>query len=212
MALGDGTEWDEGAPITTEPRADGADEIRDLRKGVKIRINKEHVTLATDSAGGEHLNGSAKAYYENPAPTDRPDPDTPTALVSTDDDGRLWIDSDDDVLYHWADNAFVETGTRSKGGEFDGPDVTDFNAGTTVTIDFGFVPQWFWLTLRMTDGIMLSVAAPVGLDPSARVYRFPRDVSNTESVTISRSGDIVSVTKITANISDAYWLGQRHGA
>jgi hypothetical protein len=79
-------------------------EIRDLRKGVGIRADKEHVAAATASAGGEHKEGSAKAYYEAAEPTQRPD--AATNLDAT-DAGRIWIDSDNDSMKIYDGSAFV---------------------------------------------------------------------------------------------------------
>lgn len=91
MTLGDGTGWDTSSPAASDLISKGDDEIRDLRTGVGIRLNKEHVTLATSSAGGEHKAGSAKVYIQSAAPTNRPD--GTTALTSA-DDGRIWFDPD----------------------------------------------------------------------------------------------------------------------
>ena len=59
MALGDGTGWDTTAPADTDLRSVGAKEIRDLRLGVVIRVDKAHVAVSSSSAGGEHKEGSA---------------------------------------------------------------------------------------------------------------------------------------------------------
>lgn len=91
MALGDGTAWDETSPASSDLISQGDDEIRDLRKGTRIRLAKEHDTPATSSAGGEHKAGSAKIYIQSSAPTTRPDGST--ALTSA-DDGRIWFDAD----------------------------------------------------------------------------------------------------------------------
>jgi len=212
MALGDGIGWNENAPITTEPRADGADEIRDLRKGIAIRMNKEHEKLDADAPpgeGGEHLEGSAKAYYEATAPTNRPGP-VVTALVSTADDGRLWIDEDDDTFYHWAGDAWVETGTRSKEGKFSGSDITDFNAGTGVTVDPGYLTRWFHIVFEATNGVMLHTMSPLGLEATEKSYRVPRHVSNVEACKIKRVVNVITITKSTFNILNAYWVAMRY--
>lgn len=95
---GTGTGWSETSPANTESVSDGAQEIRDLRKGLRIRLEKEHEDMGATSAGGEHLAGSAKAYYQSAAPTQRPDTATPTTLDG-DDNGRLFVDSDDNKIY-----------------------------------------------------------------------------------------------------------------
>lgn len=107
MALGDGTGWDTAAPADTDLRSVGAKEIRDLRIGVGIRIDKEHVALASSSAGGEHKEGSAVVYTEPTVtfPTNRPD--GATALTSA-DEGRLLIAAGKLFLYSgtgWGTNS-----------------------------------------------------------------------------------------------------------
>jgi hypothetical protein len=93
---GTGAGWDITAPADIDAVALGAQEIRDLRRGIATRINREHVTLAEASAGGWHKAGSAKAYYQSAAPTQRPDAAT---ALSADDNGRLFVDSDDQKMY-----------------------------------------------------------------------------------------------------------------
>jgi hypothetical protein len=100
---GTGTNWDITSPANADPVKDGAREIRDLRIGVAARLDKEHVETDISGAGGEHLNGSAKAYYASAAPTKRPD--TTTNLDGSTDAGRLWIDSDDGLLKYGANVA-----------------------------------------------------------------------------------------------------------
>lgn len=94
----DGTLWDITAP--TEDIAYGyADkELRDLRKGVAIRMNKEHETLATSSAGGVHKQGSARMWYLATASIPNLQPDGSTALDAG-DNGMLWHDTTTDIIY-----------------------------------------------------------------------------------------------------------------
>ena len=88
---GNGTEWSESTPAGSEPVYKGALEIRDLRKAVRIRNDKEHTNCAASSAGGEHAAGSAMAYVlaTASAPTQRPDAATSFTAA---DVGRLWYD------------------------------------------------------------------------------------------------------------------------
>ncbi|KKL53140.1 hypothetical protein LCGC14_2278440, partial [marine sediment metagenome] len=55
-----GTTWGVTAPDIDQPAGNAFKEIFDLRKGIAIRINKEHETLAASSAGGVHKQGSAR--------------------------------------------------------------------------------------------------------------------------------------------------------
>lgn len=105
---GTGEGWDTSAPAQGDARSAGAQEIRDLRKGVGIRYDKEHVDAAASSVGGEHSQGSAKAYNNasGSPPTERPDPDTPTNLTAA-DDGRLWCASDTQELKVYQDPSWI---------------------------------------------------------------------------------------------------------
>jgi hypothetical protein len=100
---GNGTGWTESDPQNSEFVKDGANEIRDLRKGVRIRLEKEHVLPAGSSAGGEHKAGSAMTYYGGAAPTQKPD--AATALHATADLGRLW--NDGGSLKYWNGTTWV---------------------------------------------------------------------------------------------------------
>jgi microcystin-dependent protein len=53
-ALGDGDAWDETTPNNATLLSDGDDHIRDLRKGIRIRMEYEHATFAGSSVGGKH--------------------------------------------------------------------------------------------------------------------------------------------------------------
>ena len=99
---GTGTGWDVTAPADSDAQSSGDDEIRDLRKGVAIRANKEHVDYAASSVGGQHVEGSAMAYYvATTAPTTQPGGDA----LSAADEGRIYVDSDD------SNNTYVYTGS-----------------------------------------------------------------------------------------------------
>lgn len=100
MSINDGTgeNWVETLPGDDDIAGNGPVEIRDLRKGVNLRVEKEHVPFADGTVGGEHKQGSAKVYYQSAAPTLRPD--GVTALDST-DYGRIWIDSDTGLVYRY---------------------------------------------------------------------------------------------------------------
>ena len=67
----DGTTWNVAAPDIDQPIGNHYKEMYDLRKGVAIRINKEHVNLATSSVGGEHIpGGSAILFYDDTTAVD----------------------------------------------------------------------------------------------------------------------------------------------
>ena len=96
MASDDGTGWDIASPRNDDVVSDGATEIRDVRAGVGVRINKEHETLAADSVGGEHKQGSAKVYSSDTQPLLQPEGGS--ALLVAADEGRLWVKSSGNVL------------------------------------------------------------------------------------------------------------------
>lgn len=85
----DGTTWDVTAPDIDQPHGNTYKEIYDLRKGVAIRVNKEHETLATSSAGGVHKQGSARAFFQDAAPTTQVD----GSAFDSGDLGLFWFDS-----------------------------------------------------------------------------------------------------------------------
>lgn len=85
----DGTKWDVTSPDIDQPHGNTYKEIYDLRKGVALRMNKEHVTLAASSAGGEHKQGSARAFFQDTAPATQVD----GSAFDSGDLGSLWFDS-----------------------------------------------------------------------------------------------------------------------
>ena len=88
-----GAGWDENYPDINDVYGNACFEIRDLRKGVRIRLEKEHSTIGVSSAGGEHKQGSAVSYagdYSSAWPTKRPDGIT---SLSSADTGRMAIDT-----------------------------------------------------------------------------------------------------------------------
>lgn len=86
---GTGTNWDENDPLGGSPERDGHVQIRDVRKGVRSRMAKEHTTFAGSGAGGEHKKGSAMGYwgdYSVAFPTLRPDG---TTTLNANDAARI---------------------------------------------------------------------------------------------------------------------------
>jgi len=105
MANSTNQDWDINSPAGTDAQSDGDNEIRVLRDATGDRLAKEHIAPAALGVGGEHKAGSAVAYIQSGAPTLQPD--AATALASTADDGRLWVDLDDFLLYVWESDAFT---------------------------------------------------------------------------------------------------------
>ena len=100
-------------PANSDDPAAGDDEMRTIKAAVEERAELEHFwdsADATTTAGGAsghgwHREGSAKGYYQAAAPTARPDPGA-TAL-DTNDEGRLWVDSDTRGLFVYSGSAWV---------------------------------------------------------------------------------------------------------
>ncbi len=86
----DGTVWDTVSPDIDQPIGNHYKELYDLRKGVAIRMDKEHETLASSSAGGVHKQGSARAFFQDAAPATQVD----GSAFDSGDLGSLWFDTD----------------------------------------------------------------------------------------------------------------------
>ena len=112
---GDGLSLNEDRPDIDQPHGYDYRELQHIKKGMRIRLEKEHnaaaATLATNSAGGEHLNGSAVAYEGSSEPSKRPDTSTDLADNAY-DRGRLWLDDNYDppVLKRWDGSAWEVLG------------------------------------------------------------------------------------------------------
>jgi hypothetical protein len=132
---GTGTGWDINSPADTEFRNLGDDEIRDLRRGIAFRINKEHdameVKVDADSTGtdggGEHLEGSARAYVDATAPTALPNAETLSG--SSFAEGRLWVDTDTDAINYY-DSGWVACTAAPTDGSVTTAKVVDLNITT----------------------------------------------------------------------------------
>lgn len=112
----DGTKWDITSPDIDQPYGNQYKELYDLRKGVALRMNREHVTLATSSVGGWHLNGSAVCYEGTTAEPNLPDDSAALSNIAR-DRGRLWLDDNFDppVLKRWTGTAYEVVGTIASG-------------------------------------------------------------------------------------------------
>lgn len=132
-----GTSWDETVPVIGSDRRDGHQEILGLRKGLRIRLEYEHDTLAASSVGGEHKKGSAKTYYQPAEPTQRPDAATNLGPA---DEGRLWIHDTTRVLKVYDDGTGqfeLVSGTQQASGN---ETVAGLIAGA-ITVTVGFLPD-----------------------------------------------------------------------
>jgi len=112
---GDGLSLNEDRPDIDQPHGYDYRELQHIKKGLRIRLEKEHncsaATMAANSSGGEHLNGSAATYEGTSEPTKRPDTSTDLADNAY-DRGRLWLDDNYDppVLKRWDGSAWEVIG------------------------------------------------------------------------------------------------------
>lgn len=104
-SAGDGVAWDTTVPTDSGEVSDTGLEIREVKKALESRNNKEHTTYGGSVAGGEHLAGSAKSFYQGSYPTKRPD--TATDLDSN-DAGRVLIHTDGPWIEIWNGTGWVK--------------------------------------------------------------------------------------------------------
>ena len=106
-----GVTWDPSIPVLGSDRREGAQEIRGLRAGVAVRMNKEHRTLSGSTApadGGEHLQGSAMIYTEADIEARSTRPDGSEALTSN-DEGRIGVHTGTKALWYYDGSDWVQT-------------------------------------------------------------------------------------------------------
>jgi len=110
------TTWNtafEAYPASSSSPGNGDDALRETRSETRQRMDQEHVWLDTASAGATiHREGSARSYYQPTAPTLRPDGLT---ALDTNDDGRIWVDSDTNLMYVWTGAAWSAGFTAANG-------------------------------------------------------------------------------------------------
>lgn len=132
----------ENSPAGAESPSLGDDRIRELKAAIRERLTKEHhmdLTSGSASEDGWHEAGSAKVYVGASPPTHRPGG---TVLLDAEDDGRLWLSSDDFSLraYRHAAGSIaserweVVSGSGGSGGNYVQNDLTKPGvAGVTGT-------------------------------------------------------------------------------
>lgn len=97
------TTWDtsyEASPAGGDSPTSGDDEMRSTKLAIRERAELEHIWGTGEASAGHgwHREGSAKAYFQDAAPTNRPD--NATSLTS-DDAGRLWFDDNDSDRFYF---------------------------------------------------------------------------------------------------------------
>lgn len=144
-----GTTWDTSVPALSDVRSLGQQEIRGLRAGIALRMNREHETLAAASAGGWHKAGSAKAYT-GAAPANRPDGAT---ALTADDDGRVLVDAER-VLKVYEHPSFM--GVIGAAAEGNTEEKTDFDTAAGWNNNTGY-PVFVMCGARHTATIKVEV-------------------------------------------------------
>ena len=100
----------EGVPDGGDSPSTLDNSIRDFKTSTEGRMENEHDTYVADGTAGaeskdwRHKEGSARAYYQSAEPTNQPGSNG--AALGADDNGRLWVDSDDDTQKVWDGSAF----------------------------------------------------------------------------------------------------------
>ena len=169
--------WDlayEAIPAGTDSPTAGDDNMRDMKLEGRQRLDQEHVWLNTASTGETiHREGSARVYFDNTEPTLRPDGVT---SLDVNDDGRIWIDKDNDNLLKVWDGtalAFEDVTVSPPGDMTVGGDLGvsgDINVTNSVDItDALTVDGALTFNNDVTSGSQ-SIAALASWTPTKGVY------------------------------------------
>jgi hypothetical protein len=137
-----GVTWNtafELTPSDTDNPGEGDDRLREGKSETRKRADQEHEWLGTASTGETvHKAGSARAYYQTSAPTLRPDGIT---ALGANDDGRIWVDSDNNDAWVWDGSAFTGLGMNSIVDQGGGThlkekiiEIGDWNMDTTASV------------------------------------------------------------------------------
>ena len=133
---GTGANWNVDDPATaTDYVSEGATELRDLRVGVEMRLNKEHAHIAAGTrtgdalnatGGGEHLEGSARIHTATSAPTNLVFGAVDQAGVANNitisgnealAEGMMWVDTDSNYVLQvyaasgWRNIGYINSNT-----------------------------------------------------------------------------------------------------
>src|SRR4030042_2615641 len=132
-------DWDvlyELSPSDSTFVKDTDDAIRSFKQAVRERLTKEHEhDLASQSRQGLHRAGSALAFYQSSAPTQR----NGVALAAA-DAGLLYVDSDDKLTKVWDGGSFEGLRAQSAIAADSATNATNAtNAGTAVFASSNFI-------------------------------------------------------------------------
>lgn len=90
------------SPTDSDLVGNGDEAIADTRDTIGDRIVKEHFLdmseVSPQPQQGRHRPGSAVSFAQSSAPTMKPDG---SAVLDAIDHGRLWLDTDTNIMYFW---------------------------------------------------------------------------------------------------------------
>lgn len=215
MGLSDGIGWNETSPTDAGLISETGAQIRDLRVGIRIRVEKEHELPAAESAGGEHKAGSARTFIvadQASLPTKKPDGVT---VLDVDDKGRISITLDTMTIFVWNGTVWAPAKTSQSiiklTCTFD-ESASNFVAGMICTQEISGAIGYFLsktsttVYLQIVSGTFNNVnlingSVPTGLPPIA----FP-SASTLYNQPVVLSEDYLFIEEtLTGTLSDAKW-------
>jgi len=199
-------QWDEDfedTPAGGDAPSGGDDRIRELKNTTRSIVDKEHVidhdaaSVPAIAAQGWHREGSAVAYYQAAAPTNRPDGAT---ALDTDDDGRLWIDSDDGTLDYWDGDSFEDLKV---------PEVDITRGHLDKSADYTLLDGDVNVVFVTTGASDVTVTLPTAADNSDRIVTVKKVDDGAGTVIIDGEGAETIDGETTVVISAQYgvWRG-----
>ena len=189
----------DGAPDGSTVDANTLDSVIASRtKAVRERIAVEHNLSLTNSADqGTHKAGSALAYYQAAAPTERPSGDT----LDADDAGRFWINSDDGTVDYWDGSAFQSITTPASATTQGIVETEDSATVKCAVIDIG---DWN-MNVSGTGSNTVNVVHGLTFGNIRQVYATVRNddgtlISNAVTGSTSNSGSVGGISWDSTNV------------
>lgn len=141
----------EASPNGGESFGNGDNRIVALKTALRERLEKEHKfdPTGTQADHGQHLAGSAISYYKSTAPTTRPDGAT---ALSAEDNGRIWVDSDDLITYIYVHPTWTRVSPDSLTSVV-ADEITDQEGGNNIKCKVIEIGDW---NMDDLSGVFLS--------------------------------------------------------